>query len=355
MPGQLGSSKIQQIVRVGAARPLGYLYRPSGVALAETLVWSDSGTGTITLAGSAAQSQSHSASGTASLTVSGSASATLIYADSRAGSLTLSGSQTQTHSHSRSGSGSVTVNTGAISESHSANDFSDAPAPSIEFSLSGSRTESESHTASRSGSLTLSGSSSQSQTHSSSRSGSLTLSGTAVEHQSFGYTDAMSGTITLGYVHGTAYPGDFFPGQVYPGQTVVSTPSRDSHTRSGTTSWTLSGSGSDVYSFGATVTHDAGVGTLSLTGSIAMESLGALDSTSGREGQIRLSGSATSHQSWQLVLTPTTPGVLAIPLAAVGSLTLTPVDPGVLPLVPAAEGTLPLDPVTEGTLILNPV
>jgi hypothetical protein len=359
MPGQLGSTRIPARPKAGVAvAPSQARPKRSSLVLPEVLLWIDSGVGTLTLFGTSSDAETHTASRAGSLTLTGSGveSYSFVYTDSGSGTISFSGTQTQSQTHTASRSGTVTFGTGAISEFFTGFGNSETPAPSIEFTLSGTGAQAQTHAASATGTLTLTGSASQSMTHTASRAGSLTLTGSGVESFTTTYADAGMGTITLGYVRGTAYPGDFFPGQVYPGQTAVSTPSRDSQTRSGTGAFTLTGSGADSYSFGATTTHDAMSGTITLSGSIAMESLGALDSTSGREGAFTLSGTATSHQSWELVEPAVVPGSLTlVASAAAGSLGLSGVDSGVLTLVPVAAGTVPITPAVEDELLLNPV
>lgn len=99
------------------------------------VVFTDAGSGTITLSGSATESASA--------------------ADTGSGTITLSGTKTESAVGTNSGSGTIT--------------------------LSGTKTESASYADSRSGTITLSGSFTQSYSHSGSGSGTIVLSGTGVE------------------------------------------------------------------------------------------------------------------------------------------------------------------------------
>lgn len=350
MAGQLGSTRLSvpQVQR-GAAIPQPVVLRPSGIAFGPQVAYLDSGSGTITLSGSSTESQTGSLSATGTLTLSGSKTETWGHNDSGAGTLILAGTMSQSQAHSRSGSGSLTINKGAVSEFNTSSGFSDNPAPSIEFTFSGASTQSLTHSASRSGTIALSGSSTQSLTHSGSGSGTISLSGTATESQQFGYTDAMSGTISFSYFTGTAYPGNFFPGQVYPGQTSVTSPSRDTNTRAATGTLTLTGSGTDSYTFAGSAHFDSGTGTISLS-SAAFENLITLDT--GPNGTIVLSGSGRDHTAHTLIVSPE--GSIGLVVPASGALSLVPVLAGSIALAPITKTTKTLQPLIETDGAINP-
>lgn len=121
-----------------------------------SIVFNDSGSGTITLSGTGTESAS--------------------FADSGTGTITLSGTRTESQAHSAPGSGTITLSgTGTQSASY-------ADSRSGTITLSGSGTESRSTADSGSGTITLSGSGTQSWSVSESRSGTITLSGSGVEN-----------------------------------------------------------------------------------------------------------------------------------------------------------------------------
>ena len=126
--------------------------------------FNDSGSGTITLTGSGAESASAADSGT--------------------GTITLTGSSSESFSTA-----------GAIGQARYAVPLRDAPPLPNEPRLLGPLTTANASSDFGTGTIILGGTSSESLIGSGSASGTITLSGTSIEHLS--YTDAGAGTITL--------------------------------------------------------------------------------------------------------------------------------------------------------------
>lgn len=172
------------------SNPFPFLFPLPSIDYPTTLVFTDSGTGTITLSGSGTESHTHSNTASGTITLSGSFTQSHTHSNSAAGSITLSGSGTQSHTHSNTASGTITLSgTGVQSFSHSGS-------ASGTVTLSGSFTQSYTHSGSAAGTVTLSGSGVHSATFANTAAGTVTLSGSFT--QSWSVSESRTGTITLG-------------------------------------------------------------------------------------------------------------------------------------------------------------
>jgi hypothetical protein len=260
-------------------------YQPGAAGVTYT----DSASGTATASGTSAESAAHDASGTCTATASGTALESASAADAATCTATASGTGTESATHSASGTGSATAS-GTGVEVYAFSDSGTATA-----TASGTGTESATHSASGTctatgsgtsveayassdtsiGTATASGTSTESATHSGSGTATTTASGTGVE--SYAYADSRTATATASGTGAEAYVFS----DTGAGTATTSGAGTDAatHSASGTCTVTASGSGVESYTL-VGIYNDSAVGTVTAVGTGA-ESYSSTDSAAG--------------------------------------------------------------------------